>query len=95
MNAPLDDITAFLGPLPSEEYEQRRRIRTCRNAASYKLTQTESAYARTLCWMVTNIATDWLYSRASLETLTEIVLLCRRLLKVADQFDEVEVAYYG
>ena len=49
MNAPtgnmapdtLDDIVTFLGPIPPDEYEQRRKIRSCRNAASYKVTVTE------------------------------------------------------
>ncbi len=94
MNAPGDDITTFLGAIPPEEYEQRRRIRTCRNAASFKVTQTESPDVRTLCWMVTRVATDWIYTPASVGTLAEIVRLCWRLLTVADQFDVIEATFY-
>lgn len=88
--APADDITAFLGHIPADEHEQRRRIRTARNAASYKVTQTESANARALCWMVTETATAWIYAPASFVELTEVVSLLRRLLIVADQAELLE-----
>ena len=90
MNAPLDDITAFMGTLPPEEYELRRRIRVARNAASFKLRRTDSDNARALCWQVAETATAWLYAPADLEALTEVAKLLRRLLTVADQFEIVE-----
>lgn len=89
MSAPVDDITTFLGTLSAEEYEQRRRIRTCRNAASFKVTQTASADARALCWMVTETATAWIYAQGSVEELTEIATYLRRLLTVADQAEKI------
>lgn len=85
----VDDLTVFLGQIPPEEYEQRRRIRTCRNAASYKATQTESATARSLCWMVTEYATAWIYAPAEADVLAEITRYLRRLLIVADQAEEI------
>lgn len=98
MNAPagnitaetLDDILTFLGPIPPEEYELRRRIRSCRNAATYKVTITSSADARTLLWMVTDTATKWIYAHASIEELTEITTFLRRLLILADQAEQLE-----
>jgi hypothetical protein len=84
-SAHADDITTFMGTIPADEYEQRRRIRTARNAASYKVTQTESADARALCWMVTECATAWIYAPADVEMLTEVAQYLRRLLIVADQ----------
>lgn len=95
MNAPLDDIRTFMGDIPPDEYEQRSIIRTCRNAASYKVTQTDCADVRALCWMVTERASEWIYEPASVEALTEIVRLCLSLLNVADQFDLIEANYYG
>ena len=89
----VDDITVFLGTLPADEYEARRKIRTCRNAASFKVTQTESANARSLCWMVTETATAWIYSPASTDELTEVAKFLKRLLIVADQAEALEVLY--
>jgi len=42
----LDDIRTFLGPITDGEYEARRKIRVCLNAAAYKLSQTDSQHAR-------------------------------------------------
>ena len=86
----LDDITAFMGAIPPDEYELRRKIRTARNAASYKATITDSRDARALCWLATETATKWIYAPATIETLTEIVSYLRRLLIVADQAEQVE-----
>jgi hypothetical protein len=94
MNAPLDDITTFMGTIPPDEYEQRRRIRTCRNAASFKVRQHECPDARTLCWMAAERATEWIYAPADVGTLTEIVRLCKRLLTVADQLEIIRATYY-
>lgn len=86
----LDDIVTFLGPIPPEEYELRRKIRTCRNCATYKVTITASADARTLLWIVTDTATKWIYSSASIEELEEITTYLRRLLVLANQAEQVE-----
>lgn len=86
-----DDITVFLGPIPSAEYELRRRIRTCRNAACFKLVQTESQHARDLCNMVTETATFWIYRPASLDALTKASNYMLGLLKLADQVEELRV----
>ena len=93
-SAPPDDITTFLGAIPAAEYEQRRRIRVCRNAANFKLRECKSSDARGLCWIVIERATEWLYTPADIEALTEIVRLCLRLLKVADQLEIIQAHYY-
>lgn len=85
----LDDITTFMGPLNPAEYEQRRRIRHFRNAASFKVTQTESSTARTLCWMTTEAATAWIYAPADLDALESVARFLRRLLILADQAEEI------
>ena len=97
MNAapPLDDITAFMGHLPPDEYEQRRRLRTCRNAATHKAAQTDSADVRALCWIITERASEWIYAPADPAALAEIVKLCKRLLIVADHIETVEATLYG
>ncbi|RYE39505.1 MAG: hypothetical protein EOP21_10605, partial [Hyphomicrobiales bacterium] len=63
----VDDITVFMGKVPPDEYEQRRRIRVCRNAACFKVTQAESSQARALCWMATETASAWIYQSASVD----------------------------
>lgn len=84
-----DDITTFMGPLDPPEYELRRRIRHFRNAASYKVTQTESASARTLCWIATEAATAWIYAPADLDMLESVAKFLRRLLILADHAEEI------
>lgn len=88
---PLDDIRAFLGPIPHAEYDLRRRIRTCRNAACFKLARTESQHARDLCNMVTEAAGYWIYRPASLDALTKALAYMFGLLKLADQVEELRV----
>lgn len=92
MNAPLDDIRTFLGDISDDEYEQRRRIRVARNAACYKAHQTENQTTRALCWIVTDKASEWVYSSADLESLTGGATFLRRLLTCADQIEQLEVA---
>lgn len=91
----LDDITAFMGALPADEYEQRRRLRTCRNAATHKASQTTSSDVRALCAIVTERAAEWIYAPAEAAVLAEVVKLCRRLLMVADDIETLEARYYG
>lgn len=88
---PLDEIRMFMGGnIGPEEYEQRRRIRACRDAAAYQATQTDSPPALTLLWMVTDYATAYVYKGEPLEKLTEVAQFLRRLLIVADQAEAVE-----
>lgn len=87
----LDDITVFLGPVAAAEHEQRRRIRTCRNAAAFKLVQTQSQHARDLCNMVTEVATYWIYRPAPVETLEKAVTYMRHLLKCSDEVEDLQV----
>lgn len=87
---PLDDITTFMGTIPAEEYEARKRIRTCRNAASYKVTQTEHPDARALCWIITETATAWLYRPADTRTLEKVGTYLVDLLKAADRAEILE-----
>lgn len=91
---PLDDITTFMGHLPPDEYEQRQRLRACRNAASFKVTRVECSDARALCWIVNERASAWVYTPASMEALTEIVRLCHRLLTVVDHLEEIQAKFY-
>lgn len=93
--AETDDIIAFLGTIPPEEYEQRRRLRTCRNAANLKASNTKSADVRALCWIINERVSEWIYHPAPVEALTPITTLCRRLLMICDQIEELEAALYG
>lgn len=91
MNAPLDDIYTFLGNITPEEYEQRRRIRVCLNAAAYKLANTKSQHARDLCNLVSETALHWRYRPTDLGTLEYAVAYMRNLLTIADQAEEMRV----
>jgi hypothetical protein len=93
MNAPTDDITMFLGAIPEGEYEQRKRIRSLRNAAAWKVRETSSRDARTYCWIVTEVATSWIYAPASLGALTEVATYLRRLITLANQAETLEATW--
>ena len=86
-----DDIYTFLGPIPPEEYEQRRRIRVCLNAAAFKLAKTESQHARDMCNLVSETAIYWRYRAAPLPVLEYAVAYMRNLLTMADQAEELRV----
>lgn len=86
---PTDDIRVFLGPIPEREYEVRQRIRTCRNAAAFKLVNTDSPHTRDLCNMVTETATYWIYRPAPLYTLDKALAYMAGLLKLADSVEEL------
>jgi len=87
----MDDITVFLGSIDPAEHDLRRRIRTCRNAASYKLVHTSSPHARALCNLVTEAATYWIYRPAPLDTLDKAAAYMMSLIKSADQVEELAV----
>ena len=89
--AALDDISTFLGPIPSAEYEQRRRIRVGLNAAAFKLANTDSQHARDLCNLVNETGVYWRYRAAPLDTLNKSVIYMRGLLALADQAEEMRV----
>lgn len=86
----LDDIMTFCGAMSAEEYELRSRIRACRNAASYKVTQTESDNARQILWIAAETATAAIYAPADLKRLGDVATFLRRLLTVACQAEELE-----
>jgi len=90
MSAPLDDLTTFLGSIPGDEYDVRSRIRTCRNAAAFKVTRTDSADARQLCWMVTETATAWIYTPARVDELEKVVIYLRDMLRNAGRIEHLE-----
>lgn len=90
MTDPLDDITALMGTLPAQEYELRRMIRTARNAASYKVTRVTGPDARSLCWMVTECATFWLYRHAPDATLRKVTEYMEGLLLCVERVEELE-----
>lgn len=86
----IDDLLAFMPEIGAEERSVRAKIRTCRNAASFKATQTESTFARDLCWQVTEVATFWIYRPASIGALNEVVVYMTELLRLADSTEAME-----
>jgi hypothetical protein len=84
-SASLDDIRVYLGAIPDDEYAARAKLRTARNAASWRVSRVDSAHARTLLWMCSSAAAQWIYAPADVEWLDNIADYCRRLLAMADQ----------
>lgn len=84
-----DDISTFLGTIPIEEYKVRAKLRTARNAASWRVTKAESGHARTLYWMCSSAASQWIYAPADVEWLTNVAEYCRGLLAMAEQAENL------
>lgn len=88
---PPDEIITFLGNVPPEEYELRSKLRSYRNAASAMVGATPSPTARQLAWTVIEWASPNLYSPAPLSWLTELNLLCQRLMVTAMQVEKMHL----
>lgn len=86
---PLDDITTFLGKLPPDEYKERARLRSYRNAASAMIARTESADARCLAWMAAESITRLIYAPADCEELAELGTFAKRLMITAMQAEQL------
>lgn len=80
----LDDIRVYLGSIPDDEYAARAKLRTARNAASWRVNSVESGHARTLLWMCSSAAAAWVYAPADVEWLTSVADYCLGLLAMAD-----------
>jgi hypothetical protein len=90
MNAPVaDPIRTLLGSIPDEEHEQRRRIMSCRNVASYRVTRSSSAAARALLWTVCDCANGYVFAPQPVDLLAEVATFCRRLLMCADMAERL------
>jgi hypothetical protein len=87
--SPLDEICTFLGPIPPEEHERRRKLRSYRNTATAMIAVTHSDTARALAWHVIEWASPNLYAPAPLEWLDLLNLLASRLLKTAQTAEEL------
>lgn len=88
---PNDPILTLLGPMPDEEFQHRRRIHSCREIASHRIANTESASAKPLLWMLIEWASANIYSAAPVDHLGEVASFCRRLLILAQQAERIEV----
>jgi hypothetical protein len=95
MNAPapvpLDTIRTFLGAIPNDEHERRRKLESYRNAAMALVSRTECDTARALGWQVIEWAAPWLYAPGvPLEWLDQLNQLAKRLLVTAMQAEQME-----
>jgi hypothetical protein len=90
ITATFDPITTFMGLLPPDEHEQRRRIHVARNCGAWKARETDNGIARALAWIVTDIATDRVFAPAPVDELAEVAELLLQLLNCADRAEIVE-----
>ena len=87
-----DEITTFLGEIPPEEFERRAKLRSFRNAATAMIASTDCDNARALAWMANDYATEALFCPAAAEALDDLNQLCRRLMLVALQAEQMNDA---
>ncbi|MFP5432840.1 MAG: hypothetical protein ACLGIM_06935 [Alphaproteobacteria bacterium] len=87
----LDPIRVFLPNISDDEHKQRDRIRVARNIATAKIPKLKEApYARQLCWILVDTATEWMLSPATISALEMVAEQCRRLLIVAETSEMLE-----
>lgn len=84
-----DEIATFMGAISSDEYERRAKLRSYRNAASQMLGSARTDHARQLAWAVIEWASPNLYNSAPIDWLDKVNLLCRRLLLIAMQVEDM------
>ena len=93
MNAPaavpLDTIRTFLGHVPEDEHERRRKLESYRNAASALVARTDCDTARQLAWLVIDWVSPNLYAPAPLEWLDQLNQLAKRLMLTALQAEQM------
>lgn len=87
---PLDAIRTFLGAIPDDEHERRRKLESYRNAASALVARTDCDTARQLAWLVIEWATPFLYTPAPLEWLEQLNQLAKRLMLTALQAEQMD-----
>jgi hypothetical protein len=89
VNAYTDEITMLLGHQAPEEHEPRKHMRTARTVASHRVQTYQSGAARAMLWLVCDIATANIFASHPVEVLTDLAKLCRRLLLVAEQAEQI------
>lgn len=83
---PLDPLRTFLGPIPDDEHERRRKLEAYRNAAMALVARTDCDTARALAWQVIDWAAPWVYAPGvPLEWLDQLNQLAKRLMLTALQ----------
>ena len=85
-----DDILTFLPGIGSDEYEIRAMLRTMRNCAGAMISKTDSDTARALAWICAEYATEYIYSGARIDKLSEIGRFCNRVMVTAMQAELID-----
>lgn len=86
-----DTIRTFLGDIPGDEHERRRKLESYRNAASALVARTDCDTARQLAWLVIEWASPWLYQPgAPLDWLDQLNQLAKRLMLTALQAEQMD-----
>ena len=89
MNAMVDDLRIFLGDIPADEHEVRRKIGTLQRCASYQLVRTESHHARVLCDLAAETGAYWHYRPATMAALNKAADYMKSLLADANKAEDL------
>lgn len=90
MNAPLDPISVFADWSSDAERPLRQRIHRARDKACACANRSKHIRARVLYREAAGLASDWVFRRASVEDLQEVIAALARLFTVARQIQELE-----
>jgi muconolactone delta-isomerase len=84
---PIATFTPWAGP---EERALRVRIHKARDAAQARAARSKHGRARTLWWVAAQLASDWVFHRAPVDDLQEIISGLGRLFLVAGMIERLE-----
>jgi hypothetical protein len=87
----VDDIRVFRPGDSDATLALRSRLQTAQIFASARAVRSESDTARTILWMVADVATGWTFAPTDDETLKDIADALRFMVRAATVFERAEL----
>lgn len=88
---PLSPVELFAPWAGAEERLLRDRIHRARDIAQARATRVKHDRASSLYWIATDLASDWVFCRAPIEVLNDVLAGLGRLFLVAGMIERLEV----
>lgn len=86
----LDPVDVFAPWAGEEERALRIRIHRARDVATARAGRSQHGRARTLYWLAAQLASDWVFTRAPITDLSEILAALTRLFLTAGMIERLE-----
>jgi len=87
---PIDAVSHFCPWAEGDEKLSRQRLLNARNIGAAKAQRATNSRARQLMWLISSVAGDWVFARATADDLTEIANALVRLMLAAGTIERLE-----